>query len=357
MSQALAKTEQVSVLAQVRQNPITAITQQYDKLAQVANVCFPATALDNMPPMHKPSPTVIRVDTAAISKDTYQIPGSDQLGLSKHVLLKMLTAAGCSWRTRKLTTDSDLDNIRWVAEIWRRLPDGTFQQGQGSKAWSWQKCLDDFVRKAVQKPKQSETEAQAEQRGKKNALQYREFADEQTETKALLRAARAILNIKTSYAAQELQKPFLFLKVVPDLDVNDPEIKRMLAQRLVDSTFALYPQSENAPALPAFPEPSAEPTTAEFDEDESFGDLDGDDSARNSDQGETPDLGYDPFAESVPVGPPCCGVCGKAIVDSAAGERTYTASQIVDLTTDHTGGAKCLPCYAAWKQDQKGGAS
>lgn len=315
MSQALAKTEPQVLLAQVRTDPVTAITQQYDQLAQMANVTFPPTALDNLPPMHKPSPSVIRVDTGQQSKDTYTIT-REQLGLSKHTILKMLTAAGCSWRTRKLTPDNDLDNIRWMAEVWRRLPDGAFQTGQGSKAWNWSRCQEDFTRKAVEKPRDNETPEQSRARGMKSAQQYREFADEQTESKALLRAARAILNIKTSYSPAELAKPFLFLRVVPDLDMSDPEIKRMTAQKLIDSTFAIYGQAEAAPQLPppAIADFPAEPTEAEFQEDDepAAGPVD---SVRNEEAEADPN--YDPFKEEAAAQPQPAGGDIEAEIDAA----------------------------------------
>jgi len=238
-----------------------------DELAKVANILFPVTALDALPAFHKPSLSVIRVNTDPKAKDIYFIT-REQLGLSKQTILKMLNAAGANYRTQKLTPDSDLDNIRWTALVWGRLPDGTSHQSQGSKAWSWEKCQDSFVRDALAKLRDNETPDAARARGMKGAHQYRDFADEQTETKALLRASRAFLSIKTSYAPEELQKPFLIARSVPDLPIDDPEVKRAVVQRMVDSTFALYGKPEDAPMLPApmAPVPEVAPES-EFEED------------------------------------------------------------------------------------------
>lgn len=280
MATALAKNEPqalAEVMQELRRDPIALITQNYDRLAQFANVMFPPTALDAIPPMMKPSATIVKVDMTKNargyyeSKDVYFIT-SDQLGLSKPVILRMLRAAGASAETRKLSPRTDLDNIRWGAWVWGRSPDGSMQIEPGSKSWSWQKCQDDFVRKAVAKPREGETPEGSRARGLDNARQYREFADEQTETKALLRAARAWLGLQTSYKPADLEKPFAFLKAVPDPDLSDPEIKRLYAEKMIDSMGALYgPGMLSAlpkPDLPALP---AEAEESEFDDEEGEG--------------------------------------------------------------------------------------
>ena len=282
------------------------------ELARVANITFPVTALDSLPPMHKPSLTIVTVNTERKSKDTYFIT-SDQLGLSKPVILKMLNAAGANVMTRKLTRDTDLEFIRWQALVWGRLPDGTPHQISASKAWNATKSREDFIRKAVEKNakakseyKVSEQEARA--KGLNAALQYREFADEQTESKAILRAARAFLNIQTSYSPEELQKPFLIAKSVPSLDTTDPEIKRMVAQELVKSSFALYGGAQGALPQPQFPDLTDVADDTEFDEtDADFREepIDSEASATTeaepasdaTDQGADEDE-YNPFAET-----------------------------------------------------------
>jgi hypothetical protein len=216
-----------------------------EQLAKQANILFPVSALDQLLPMHKPSLSVITVSTDPQAKDIYFISGG-QLGLSKHVILKMLNAAGATAATRKMTPDTNLNYIRWQALVWGKLPDGTPHQVTGSKAWSWEKCQQEM------QPGQ--------------AKNYRQFADEQTETKALLRAARAFLNLRTSYSKEELAKPFLIARSVPSLDTSDPEIKRMVAQELVRSSFAVYGPQTPALSPPQFPALPEQATDAEFEE-------------------------------------------------------------------------------------------
>ncbi len=221
-----------------------------EELAKSANLLFPVTALDALPPMHKPSISVITVNPNPAAKEVYPIAGG-QHGLSKHVILKMLAATGATCHTRKLTPETDLDNIRWQAVVTGKLPDGHLHTMTGSKAWSWQKCQ--------------------EQMSAQQAKQYRQFADEQTETKAILRAARAFLSIKTSYNQEELSKPFLIARSVPDLDMSDPEIRREYARSIINQGNALYgapPSDMDALPAPEFPALPAEATDAEYREDD-----------------------------------------------------------------------------------------
>lgn len=248
------------------------------ELAQVANIMFPVTALDQLPPMHKPSISLIWVNQD--SNEVYRVSG--KLALSKATILKMLNAAGASYKTEKLTPNSDLNYIRWGAMVWGNLPDGTYHQATASKAWSWEKC-------------QEEMEA-------KQSREYRKFADEQTETKALLRAARAFLNIQTAYTAEELKKPFMIARSVPDLDMSDPEIKRMVAKRLVESSFALYggsPQQPTAPALSAGDYgPDVEDDDEHYDPDEHCGEvIDHQPEVTQAQEAAPAAPDYDPFAQ------------------------------------------------------------
>jgi hypothetical protein len=235
---------------QVGQYPLSQVIEQQmwksDSLAQVANVCFPVTALDTLPPNHKPSLSVIRVDLNPTSKDTYTVGG--QKALSKHVLLKMANAGGLHIRTRKVSPRADLDNIEWEAIAMGRLPDGTPIYVKCSKSWSWVKCQ--------------------EQMSGNQAKEYRKFADEQTETKAILRCVRAGMNLKTSYTADELQKPFLIARAVFSPDMSDPEIKRMVTQQQLASQNAIYGAADDAfdTAQPALPEPTILPDDEEEEE-------------------------------------------------------------------------------------------
>lgn len=273
-TQSLAKTEPGQQLAvRVGNIPLAEIVEKQlwksDELAKVANVTFPVTALDHLPPNHAPSLSVIRVDPNPASKDTYNVSG--QKALSKHVLLKMANAGGLHIRTRKISPRHDLDFIEWEAVAMGRLPDGTPISVKCSKSWSWAKCQEEM--------------------SEKQAKEYRKFADEQTETKAILRAVRAAMNLKTSYTPEEIAKPFLIARSVFSPDMSDPEVRRMVTREQLRSQGMLYPGGQqDQDDLASLPEPTELPE--EDEEERDYIDATAADVADDED--------YDPFKVDEP---------------------------------------------------------
>lgn len=301
-----------------------------DELARVANITFPVTALDVLPPNHRPSISVIRVNTDPASKDTYMVSG--QKALSKHVLLKLANAGGLHIRTRKISLRTDLDHIEWEAVAMGRLPDGTPISVKCSKSWSWAKCQEEM--------------------SEKQAREYRKFADEQTETKAILRAVRAAMNLKTSYTPAELEKPFLVARAVFAPDMSDPEVRRMVTQEQVRSQSMLYGGPGTRDDLAALPEPTLLPDDEEEEEVVT--------AQFETEPPPAEEPPFDPMAEAEPAttsAPPTCAACDRIIEGTTMGGNSYTAQQIVEKTTTDTGKQLCFHCYAAWKQAQRRAAA
>ena len=235
-----------------------------------ANVLFPITALDDLPPMMRPSLTVVHVKADPARREVYPV-GDSKMGLSKPVIMKMLNAAGASVMTRKISDRADLDFIEWQATVSGYTPDGQFHQQTASKSWIWEKVKAD-----------------------KGGAQQRKFADEICETKAILRAARAFLNIQTSYTAQELALPFLIASAVPDLDPNDPDVKNALIAKATGTAGILYPDQAALPPMQEI-EHESDPgkiINADF-EDES---ETGRDSGAPQESRPAPTESYDPLA-------------------------------------------------------------
>lgn len=226
-----------------------------------AHVLFPITALDNLPPMMRPSLTVVFVKPDVAAREVYPV-GDGKYGLSKPVIMKMLNAAGASVMTKKISERSNLDVIEWQATVWGRTPDGQFHQQTASKTWIWEKV-----------------------KTERGGPAQRRFADEICETKAILRAARAFLNIQTSYTEEELATPFLIATAVPDLDMNDPDVRRAVIDRAIGTTEALYP---GQPALPPM-RPVVESEIINADEE--------DEEAQPDQTSATPASNYDPLAD------------------------------------------------------------
>ena len=87
-----------------------------------------------------------------------------------------------------------------------------------------------------------------------NGQQFRRFLPHRTamaESKAFMRAIRAALGLAGTYAYEELKKPFIVARVVPNLDA--PEIKQAVASNYLQSMGMLFemPAQASRAGLPA----------------------------------------------------------------------------------------------------------
>ena len=184
----------------------------------------------------------------------------------------------------------------------------------------------------------------ADEKGAMKPLQYKQFfpfRSEHAETKALNRALRAGLMVKSTYTAKELQKPFAVALVVPNM--NDPEMKKAAAARYATSSMALFPGQQ-----PQLPENAGEGLKQlpsgmiDIPPDEPEGDLGGDENLPPWLQEEEEPSGDDPVF---------CGDCGQVIEASGA----WTPEKIRDYSVQHFGTSLCLDCQKAAKAQQGGG--
>lgn len=86
----------------------------------------------------------------------------------------------------------------------------------------------------------------AAMKGGENGQQYRRFLPHRTamaESKAFMRAIRAALGLAGAYRLEDLKKPFIVARIVPNLDA--PEIKQAVAQNYLRSMGMLFEVPES----------------------------------------------------------------------------------------------------------------
>lgn len=105
----------------------------------------------------------------------------------------------------------------------------------------------------------------------RNGKQYARFLPHRTaiaESKAFMRAIRAALGLAGTYCMEDLQKPFVVARIVPNLDA--PEIKQAVAGNYLQSMGMLFempaspaagalPPKQTAEDVPAYPDEGGEP--------------------------------------------------------------------------------------------------
>ena len=77
------------------------------------------------------------------------------------------------------------------------------------------------------------------------------FANEIALSGAQARVITKLLGLKKHYTREELSRPFVVVSVIPEIDMKDPEIKRMVTAHLMGISSDLYPTATGVAQMPA----------------------------------------------------------------------------------------------------------
>jgi hypothetical protein len=222
-----------------------------------------------------------------VENETFAIAGGDKLGIGKVPTYKIASALGVSWDRSSGRQDdgSDARFVHFMASGWVRQFDGCLMFLTGEKVMDLRPGSPQI--EALKE--QAETKyARAMAKWEKNGHQgYKpepgnwenQVRDmrlrilEHAETKAKLRAIRS-LGIRQSYTREELLKPFFAAKLQFTGYSDDPEIRRMFAERIADSMLGSVSQlygAQQAPvahAAPKYQPPPVRNTTGSTLDDE-----------------------------------------------------------------------------------------
>ncbi len=210
-----------------------------EALRSQANVLTPTVVMDFIPQMHRVSFGAVMFDTGADgkSKDVYhtnRFLKDNERAPSKTGLLKILSAAGWSIVESRRTDDrKDPLFCEYQVMIEGVQLDGNRTRIVGTKAVD---LRDGSGQTAAMKDRQ--------------LAQERANIDTLAETKALLRAIRAAFSLSQKYTVEELNRPFIIPKLVPDLDTSDPVVRQLVAAKALGITGTLYGPDKRAIEAP-----------------------------------------------------------------------------------------------------------
>ena len=266
------------------------------------NRLFPAT-MTEISPLHKIMVNIVNIDTNLDNKEVYQQKDGG-LSLTKIACLKLMTAANVVMEESKPILPQCCQRCIEVSRSTRLAPQCAGCPTKQDVAYQ--------VSILVPEPSGGHRRYVATKEiNKTNYKGPAEHMAAQCETKALLRALRAGLGLKGSYAPYELAKPFAVALVV--LNTQDPDMKKALIQRYAAGQDALFGggvSSENQ--------------------------LTGGNTLQLNEgiNGEVTVVGPDPEDGA------CCEVCGKAI--EPVGD--WTVDMIVDSLLKKHGRVICSTC-------------
>lgn len=332
-----------------------AIADQYPK--DKFNLLIPVRTMQELSPIHKLVINEVQISPDFNDKDVYK-EKNGELALTKKALMKLMAAANiqviesCSVPTQKCNKCIEVaqrtrmapkcfecpfqDDVAYQVTIAVPEPSGTYRVIKATKE----------LRMSDEQDKM--TEAQFKQ--------FKPFRTEQCEAKALNRALRQGLMLKSSYKADELKKPFAVALVMPNM--ADPDLKKAMIERYADNVNTLYggPQVSLSPAgQPQMALPNSQIEVINPD------DPDPEDVDLETGEINPADLVIDadiiPPSEPEPDTPPVftCSKCDQELKEAKTRDgRIITVSQLVDAAGE--GPIMCAKCIAKMvKEQQKAG--
>lgn len=220
------------------EDSIKAARKELDKaIKEGENLLMPSDSLNNVPAMHKVTVERIKLSPDPDDRDVY--PQGKRFALTKDGLLKLSSCAGVQWDysfSGRIDPMNNPDYIAYrVVGAVQRL-DGSWLPLQGAydldfvvieeQAFEGKKeSTKSWKSNGWDKFTPAQREAACRKLAHEDVLAIRRHKVARCETGAMLRAIRGLLNVKGTYSAAELQKPFVIARLVFQPDYADPIIK------------------------------------------------------------------------------------------------------------------------------------
>jgi len=325
---------------------IANLREAYDQVAAHANLITPVQHVDYIPQMHRVSLRAVVIDPAGADVYKPKFCEAYERAPGKTMILKLLQAAGGTVVESHRTDDGREQYVcDWQVRISVPQLDGTRVEYIGSKRVDYR-----------------DGSAQVASFTSNQLASARQFLHEMAETKALLRAVRGALALRQKYTLTELAKPFVVPALVPDPDMSDPEVRKMVAAQSLGIADKIYgpgtpkalPEGGKIIDVPRDHDNRPEPVRSlppadrvvRMTEDDEREALHGTDDVDEALFGAppAPPPPKDPVAQSAPV-----ALCG-----CSCGHQLEVSEAVAQKTRELVGSIRCGECYP-WgpKFDQK----
>jgi len=324
------------------------------------NLLIPVKTMQEISPLHKLVINEVQIDPSKESKDTYSQNG--ELALTKKALMKLMAAANiqiidshtvptqrcnkCIEIARvtrlapKCSDCSYIDDVAVQVTIAVPEPSGTYRMVRATKE----------IRMDDEKPKYTSD---------KTFVQFKQFKTEHCESKALNRALREGLMIKSTYTLNELKKPFAIALVMPNM--ADPDLKKAMIEQYASNAGALFGNSS--------PTQIEAPATYQALSAGNLTEIPPDDDGYDPETGEVKPPGLEtidviiepepePEPDPKPEPPPMIGCegeeCGGIIEPFIDGvKKEWQPEEWAEETKKRTGRKLCVACFIKWQKEQK----
>lgn len=204
-------------------------------------VLTPFVNISGLAPAHGIISTLIQVSTDKNLGEIYDGTGGlpflkgEEVALAKNGLRKIAEGLGISTRLEYIS-------VGVVPNYWHVKAIATYKGLDGATV----------TREASVEWDLKDGSVRAREFGDRQIGQARKHGLRNCETRAINAAIRECgCGIKQKYTRQELARPFLAIRVAFQPDMSDPETKRLITERALAGTHALYPAAAAAAVPPS----------------------------------------------------------------------------------------------------------
>jgi hypothetical protein len=215
------------------------LADAFRAMQEHCNIVTPIANVASIMPMHGISLRAVVIDPTIDDKgngpEVYRdsrFCKADERAPGKVALMKLLNAGGVQVVAKNRLDDRSDPNYCEIEVILAIQDyDGMHRQFIASKAMDLRDGAADTMKKEGNKMVRQDESAIADKR---------RHIQSHAETKAIERGLRGIFGLKQKYTVAELQRPFIIPKLVPNLDVSDPDVKAAVLDHALNAGNRLY---------------------------------------------------------------------------------------------------------------------
>lgn len=229
------------------------------------NILTPSITTEGLTPLH--AVTVEKLELSPDPKDGDVYPhDKEKFIIHKQGLEKLSNLAGIELiKTVRTDSGSDRQYISYQAGGFIRKADGSVVMCVKTYGMDFE-VIEEEVREMYQERMASYSKNKGpkewpnflddrqksewiDDKTRKEVRRRRKYKDQLCESGAQARVKRDLLGLKTFYTKEELQRPFVVVRIVLKPDYEDPAIKRMLTQAAISAQGQLFGIPEQAPPM------------------------------------------------------------------------------------------------------------
>jgi len=212
------------------------------------NLLLPSIHMEGLSEFHSPVLDYCELSPEISDGDVYFHSESKKLVPSKQGLMKLAMCAGIMWdmsRTGRTDDRKSRDYVSYSACGAVRRIDGTLVHFPAEYDMDFavieEKLRDQYTKKGKSAKKTGdELHGYIDYCVKRDLLYKREHKLKICESGAMTRVIRSLLGLKAGYTAQELKKPFVVARIVFRPDYSDPEIRKIMIKKSIESITGIY---------------------------------------------------------------------------------------------------------------------